>query len=65
MKELERRGIVDRHVHAGPPVRVTYGLTDMGDALGPALVELKSWAQAWLAGPAVDADRTGGRRGID
>ena len=65
MKELEARGIVERQVHPGPPVRVTYALTDMGDALGPALVELKSWAQAWLAGPSVDADRTGGRPGID
>jgi DNA-binding HxlR family transcriptional regulator len=65
MKELEARGIVERQVHPGPPVRVTYALTDMGDALGPALAELKSWAQAWLAGPPVDADRTGGRPGID
>jgi DNA-binding HxlR family transcriptional regulator len=65
MKELERRGIVERQVHPGPPVRVTYALTDMGDALGPALLELKTWAQAWLAGPPVDADPTGGRREID
>jgi DNA-binding HxlR family transcriptional regulator len=65
MKELEARGIVERRVHPGPPVRVSYALTDMGDALGPALVELRSWAQAWLAGPPVDADPTGGRRAID
>jgi DNA-binding HxlR family transcriptional regulator len=65
MKELERRGIVERQVHPGPPVRVTYALTDMGDALGPVLLELKTWAQAWLAGPAVHADPTGGRREID
>ena len=65
MKELEARGIVERRVHPGPPIRVTYALTDMGAALGPALVELKTWAQAWLAGPSVHADRTGGRPGID
>ena len=65
MKELERRGIVERDVHPGPPVRVTYALTDMGDALGPALVELKTWAQAWLAGPSVEPNPTGGRREID
>ena len=35
MKELEARGIVEREVHPGPPVRVSYALTDMGDALGP------------------------------
>jgi DNA-binding HxlR family transcriptional regulator len=65
MKELERRGLVERQVHAGPPVRVTYALTDMGHALGPALSELKAWGQAWLAGPEVHASPTGGRAGID
>jgi len=61
VKELEARGLVAREVHPGPPVRVTYTLTDMGHALGPVLTELKSWAQAWLApGPSVRADRTGG-----
>jgi len=62
VKELEARGLVEREVHPGPPVRVTYSLTDMGHALEPALSELKSWAQAWLApGPPVGANRTGGR----
>jgi DNA-binding HxlR family transcriptional regulator len=49
MKELEARGLVVRHVHAGPPVRVEYALTDMGRALRPALAEIKGWAQQWLA----------------
>jgi DNA-binding HxlR family transcriptional regulator len=53
MKELERRGLVERTVHPGPPVRVTYALTEMGHALEPALTELKSWAQAWLTGQTV------------
>ena len=48
MKELETRGLVSREVHAGPPVRVEYSLTRMGGALGPALAELKAWAQHWL-----------------
>ena len=62
VKELEARGLVEREVHPGPPVRVTYSLTDMGHALEPALTELKSWAQAWLApGPSVEQNRTGGR----
>lgn len=50
MKELEARGVVTRHVEPGPPVRVLYELTDMGRSLQPALQELKSWAQQWLAG---------------
>src|SRR5919201_2581357 len=49
MKELEARGVVERHVEPGPPVRVTYELTAMGAELQPALSELKSWARHWLA----------------
>ncbi len=37
MKELEARGIVERTVHPGPPVRVEYALSEMGRELGPAL----------------------------
>jgi DNA-binding HxlR family transcriptional regulator len=48
MKELEARGIVERHVHPDSPVRVEYELTDMGRALAPALGELKAWAHHWL-----------------
>ena len=49
MKELEARGIVERTVHPGPPVRVEYSLSQMGCELGPALSELQDWAQRWLA----------------
>jgi DNA-binding HxlR family transcriptional regulator len=49
MKELESRGLVARHVEPGPPVRVSYELTAMGRELQPAVSELRSWAQQWLA----------------
>jgi DNA-binding HxlR family transcriptional regulator len=49
MKELEARGLVDRTVDPGPPVRVEYALTEMGRGLGPALSELRAWARDWLA----------------
>ena len=48
MKELEARGIVERRVHPGPPVRVEYELTRMGLDLAPSLRELRRWAQNWL-----------------
>ena len=48
MKELEARGIVERTVHPGPPVRVEYSLSRMGRELGPALSQLQDWAQRWL-----------------
>ena len=41
MKELEARGVVARTVESGPPVRVTYELTDMGRGLEPAVTELR------------------------
>src|SRR3954469_18142576 len=43
MKELEARGIVERHVQAGSPARVEYELTPMGKELAPALRELRRW----------------------
>lgn len=48
MKELEARGVVERTVFAGSPVRVEYSLTQMGRELAPALDELKCWARRWL-----------------
>jgi DNA-binding HxlR family transcriptional regulator len=42
IKELEARGIVERRDDG-------YALTEMGCALEPAVRELRSWAQSWLA----------------
>jgi DNA-binding HxlR family transcriptional regulator len=49
LRELEDEGLVEREVEAGTPVRVTYSLTAMGEALGPAIRELKAWAKYWKA----------------
>src|SRR5947209_6101036 len=46
---LEARGIVERTVHPGPPLRVEYALSEMGRELEPALSELQRWAERWLA----------------
>ena len=48
MKELESRGMVERTVISGPPLRVQYKLSKMGRELEPALSELQSWARRWL-----------------
>jgi DNA-binding HxlR family transcriptional regulator len=48
MKELEARGIVERTVISGPPLRVEYSLSKMGHELEPALSELQRWAKRWL-----------------
>src|SRR6201996_8775779 len=47
LRELEDEGLVERQVEAGAPVRVTYSLTETGEALGPAIRELKAWARRW------------------
>jgi DNA-binding HxlR family transcriptional regulator len=48
MKELEARGIVQRSVIPGPPLRVRYELSQMGQELEPALSEIERWARRWL-----------------
>jgi DNA-binding HxlR family transcriptional regulator len=48
MKELEARGMVERRVISGPPLRVEYELSRMGQELEPALSELQRWANRWL-----------------
>jgi DNA-binding HxlR family transcriptional regulator len=48
MKELEGRGVVERRVISGPPLRVEYELSRMGTELEPALSELQRWARRWL-----------------
>jgi DNA-binding HxlR family transcriptional regulator len=48
MKELEARGIVERNVIPGPPLRVEYQLSRMGRELEPALSEIQRWARRWL-----------------
>jgi DNA-binding HxlR family transcriptional regulator len=47
LRELEGEGLVEREVEAGTPVRVTYSLTAIGEQLGPAIGELRSWAKLW------------------
>ncbi len=48
LKELADRGLVERNVHPGPPVRVDSALTDLGRGRGPTRVELQAWARDWL-----------------
>ncbi|SDS03509.1 helix-turn-helix domain-containing protein [Jiangella sp. DSM 45060] len=44
LAELTRNHLVRRRVDEGPPVSVTYELTDHGCALMPALDQISSWA---------------------
>ncbi|MDN0200389.1 helix-turn-helix domain-containing protein [Streptomyces sp. S.PNR 29] len=48
LTELGAAGLVVREVDEGPPLRVSYRLTEAGAALKPALGELKEWAKKYL-----------------
>ena len=45
---LTATGLITRTVDEGPPVSVTYALTDRGRALMPALAQISAWAQEHL-----------------
>ena len=46
--ELCNAGLVARTVTQGPPLSVTYTLTDAGRALMPALEQITRWAEHYL-----------------
>ncbi len=48
LTELVAAGLVLREVDPGPPLRVTYRLTESGRALEPALNELARWAERYM-----------------
>jgi DNA-binding HxlR family transcriptional regulator len=48
LSELSNAGLVTRTVTEGPPLSVTYALTDAGRALLPALEQITRWAEEHL-----------------
>jgi DNA-binding HxlR family transcriptional regulator len=44
LRELEEAGILARTVDPGPPITVTYALTEIGTELEPAMQALRDWA---------------------
>jgi DNA-binding HxlR family transcriptional regulator len=45
LRQLERDGLVERHVYARVPARVEYELSDSGEALLQALLPLLDWGR--------------------
>jgi DNA-binding HxlR family transcriptional regulator len=45
LKDLEQRGLVQRTVDAGPPVKVTYELTTCGRAFEEVAVAIERWGR--------------------
>ena len=48
LSDLVGAGLIARTVDEGPPLAVSYALTDRGNALIPALAEISLWAQEHL-----------------
>lgn len=48
LRELEDEGLIERRVEPDAPVKVTYALTGKGEALEPAIDELRRWADRWV-----------------
>ncbi|GIH25731.1 hypothetical protein Aph01nite_40410 [Acrocarpospora phusangensis] len=48
LSELTEAGLISRTVDEGPPVSVSYALTESGLALMPALEQISQWAQKHL-----------------
>ncbi|MEA2251639.1 MAG: hypothetical protein QOG70_1881 [Solirubrobacteraceae bacterium] len=48
LSDLGAAGLITRTVDDGPPLAVSYALTDRGEALLPALAQITLWAQEHL-----------------
>jgi DNA-binding HxlR family transcriptional regulator len=48
LSELTAAGLIVRSVDEGPPVSVSYSLTEAGVALLPALEQIGRWAERYL-----------------
>ena len=48
LREFESEGLVRRTVLPGPPVRVSYELTEAGKSLKPVIESLTRWAERWV-----------------
>jgi DNA-binding HxlR family transcriptional regulator len=44
LRRMQAAGLIDRHVHPGPPPRVSYQLTSLGHSTLPLITLLSQWA---------------------
>ena len=52
LKDLEAKGLIDRSVDAGPPVRVTYRLTSKGRTFDAVAHAIERWGRCLAGTPA-------------
>lgn len=49
LRDMEGKGLVNRHVYAEVPPRVEYSLTDLGKSLKPILDVMWRWGESYKA----------------
>jgi DNA-binding HxlR family transcriptional regulator len=54
LRALEDQGVVERRTYPEVPPRVTYQLTDKGQALAPLIEDMRTYGRRWL--PVDDRD---------
>lgn len=48
LRELELDGIIHREIYKEIPPRVEYSLTEFGMSLGPIVVQMRDWGEAYM-----------------
>lgn len=48
LRDLELDGIVHREIYKEIPPRVEYSLTEFGMTLGPIIVQMRDWGEAYM-----------------
>lgn len=49
LRDMEEKGLVNRHVYAEVPPRVEYNLTELGQSLKPILDAMWAWGESYQA----------------
>lgn len=63
LKTLEVRGILERRVETGPPIRVQYRLTPKGLAFNHVAAAIEAWGRELVAGESAGGGTPAKRKG--
>ena len=58
LRKMEEVGLIRREAYSRHPPRYEYRLTDMGKALWPAIIALKTWGDEWVDMPKEGGPKT-------